>query len=311
MLSLTTLHCRHVKCSIKCLIEMSSFNTIISAYSRCGYAEEACSMFLDMRNCGFRPTPITVSGLLSCDFWNTCEGIQLQALAVKNGLLFADAFVGSALLGFYSRHGCLSESVCAFEDMPRKSIVTFNSMISIFGQHGFAEYSMVLFRELVRTEVPLSEYPFVGVLSGVLSERDLEIGEQIHGLVIKNGFDYNVLVVNSLINMYVKCSGIHTAIKMFEEVPTRDVVSFNTIIGALMKSEKLERVVELFLRMSMDGVLSNQTTFAHVIDSCVGLQNLMCGKSIHANIIKNALECNVVVGSALVDFYAKCDNRED
>ncbi|TXG55064.1 hypothetical protein EZV62_020320 [Acer yangbiense] len=288
-----------------------SFNTIISAYSRCGYAEEAWSMFLDMRNCGFRSTPVTVSGLLSCDFLNICEGVQLQALAVKNGLFFADAFVGTALSGFYSRHGCLYESVRAFEDMPRKSLVTFNSMIYIFGQHGFAEYSMALFRELVKMEVSLSEYSFVGVLSGVLSERDLEIGEQIHGLVIKNGFDYNFLVVNSLINMYVKCSGICPAIKMFEEVPTRDVVSFNTIIGALVKSEKPERAVELFLRMSMDGVLPTQTTFAHVINSCAGLQILMCGKSIHAKIIKNALECDVVVGSALVDFYAKCDNLED
>ncbi|KAK3184031.1 hypothetical protein Dsin_031317 [Dipteronia sinensis] len=288
-----------------------SFNIIISAYSRCGYAEEAWSMFLDMRNCGFRPTPITVSGLLSCDFLNICEGIQLQALSVKNGLLFADAFVGTALSGFYSRHGCLYESVRAFEDMPRKSLVTFNSMISNFGQHGFAEYSMVLFRELANKEVPLSEYSFVGVLSGILSERDLEMGEEIHSLVIKHGFDYNVLVVNSLINMYVNCSGIRPAMKMFEQVPTRDVVSFNTIIGALVKSEKLERVVELFLIMSMDGVLPNQTTFAHVINSCAGLRILMCGKSIHAKIIKNALECDVVVGSALVDFYAKCDHLED
>ncbi|KAL5793664.1 hypothetical protein ACOSP7_002258 [Xanthoceras sorbifolium] len=288
-----------------------SFNTIVSAYSRCGYAEEAWRMFLDMINFGFRPTEFTVSGLLSCDLLNICRGVQLQALAVKNGLFCVDAFVGTALLGFYARHGCLDESVCAFEDMPRKSLVTFNSMISIFGQHGFAEDSMVLFRELVRMEVPLSEYSFVGVLSGFLCERDLEIGEQIHGLVIKIGFDYNVLVVNSLINMYVKCSGICPAIKMFEKVPTRDIVSFNTIIGALVKSEKLERAVELFLRMSMDGVLPSQTTFAYVINSCAGLQILVGGKSIHGKIIKNALACDVVVGSALVDFYAKCDNMED
>ncbi|KAK2665845.1 hypothetical protein Ddye_004419 [Dipteronia dyeriana] len=98
---------------------------------------------------------------------------------------------------------------------------------------------------------------------------------------------------------------------MFKEMPTRDAGSFNTIIGALVKSEKPERAVELFLRMSMDGVLPNQTTSAHVINSCAGLQISICRKSIHAKIIKNAFECDVVVGSALVDFNAKCDNLED
>ncbi|KAK2665844.1 hypothetical protein Ddye_004418 [Dipteronia dyeriana] len=108
-----------------------------------------------MRNYGLQPTPVTLSGLLSCDFLNICEGIQLQALAVKNGLLFVDSFLGTALSCLYSRHVCLSESVCAFEDMPRKSLVTFNSLISIFRQHGFAEYSMVLFREHVNEEAQL------------------------------------------------------------------------------------------------------------------------------------------------------------
>lgn len=290
---------------------MVSFNSIISAYSRCGYIEEALRMFLDMRNCGFAPTQFTLGGLLSCDLLIRVEGLQLQALVTKNGLFSADVFVGTALLGFYGRHGRLDEAVCVFEDMPRKNLVTWNSMISTFGQHGFVEDCMFLFRDLVRTKVPLSECSFVGIIHGLSSEQDLELGEQIHGLVIKNGFDYEVLVVNALVDMYVKCAGICPAEKILQDAPIRDAVSWNTIIGALVKNENFGKAIELILRMFMDRVFPNQTTFVYIINSCAGLQIPNCGKSIHAKIIKNALACDVFVGTALVDFYAKCSSLED
>lgn len=287
-----------------------SFNSIISAYSRCGYVEDALRMFLYMINRGFEPTQFTFGGLLSCASLNPVEGAQLQASVLKNGLFCADAFVGTALLGLYGRHGCLDEVVSVFEDMPRKSLVTWNSIVSIFGKHGFVEDCMFLFCELVRSEVALTESSFVGVIHGLSNEQDLEFGEQIHGLVIKNGFDYELLVANSLVNMYFQCAGIWSAEKMFKDVEIRDVVSWNTIIGALAESENFGKALELYLRMSVDIVFPNQTTFVYVINSCAGLQNSILGKSIHAKVIKNALECDVFVGSALVDFYAKCDNLE-
>ncbi|XP_031248343.1 pentatricopeptide repeat-containing protein At3g58590-like [Pistacia vera] len=287
-----------------------SFNTIISSYSRCGYVGEAWRLFYDMRNCGCRSTQFTLGGLLSCDLLDLCKGVQLHALIVKNGLFIADAFVGTALLGLYGRHESLHEAVCAFEDMPKKSIVTWNSIISIFGRYGFVEDCIFFFRDLVREKIPLSEGSFVGVLSGFICEQYLGSGEQIHGLVIKNGFDNEVLVVNSVINMYVKCMHVSSAEKMFE-LNVGDVVSWNTIIGALVKNGKPEKALEFFLRMSSDQDFQNGTTFVYVINSIAALQIAVSGKSIHAKIIKTGLECDAFVGSALVDFYAKCDNLED
>lgn len=290
---------------------MVSFNTIISSYSRSGYVEEAWRIFNYMRNCGFWSTQFTLGGLLSCDLIDFCKGVQLHALIVKNGLFTADVFVGTALLGLYGKHGIFDEVVCAFEDMPKKSLVTWNSIISFFGRYGFVEDCIFFFCDLVREKISLSEGSFVAVLSGFISEQYLESGEQIHGLVIKYGLDNEVSVVNSVINMYVKCMCICSAEKMFEEVKVGDVVSWNTIIGALVKNEKPEKALEFFLRMSEDQECPNDTSFVYVINSCAALQIPGYGKSIHAKIIKNGLECHVFVGSALVDFYVKCDNLED
>ena len=286
-----------------------SYNTIIGGYSRNESVEEAWNLFCDMRRYGFEPTSHTFAGLLSSASLKLSRGFQLQALMVKSGLFHADPYAGAALLSLFGRNGCIDELVCAFEEIPQ-NLVTWNTVISLFGNYGFAEDAMFLFRELMRTGAGLSECSFVGVLSGFASEQDLELGEQIHDLLIKYGFDCEVLVINSLINMYVKCSGICLAEKMFETGCVRDVVSWNTMIGALVKNDRPSQALELFLKMSVVGVVPNETTFVSVINSCTSFQILGFGEFIHAKVIRNKIESNVFVGSALVGFYAKCDKLE-
>ncbi|KAL5570994.1 hypothetical protein UlMin_020591 [Ulmus minor] len=272
-----------------------SYNTVIGAYSRCGYMGEAWKLFSEMRGCGFEPTQFTFGGLLSCGELDACNGGQLQAMVVKNGLFCGDAFVGTALVGLYGRQGWLDEAVCVFEDMSCKSLVTWNSMISLLGNHGF---------------VALSEFSVLGALSGFSREEDLRFGEQIHSLIMKFGFDYEVTVVNSIIKMYIQCGGIYLAEKLFEEKPIRDVVTWNTIIGAAAKSDRPERGFQHFLKMSIVGVLPNTVTYVSLINSCTSLEIPFYGDLVHAKIIRNGFGYDVTVGSALVNFYAKCDNLE-
>ncbi|KAF7142022.1 hypothetical protein RHSIM_Rhsim06G0133500 [Rhododendron simsii] len=250
-----------------------SYNTMIGCYSRCGDADEAWKLFSEMRLCGYEPTQFTFRGLLLCQSLDLYRGFYLHALVLKSGLLYPDAFA-VPLLGLFGKHGCLDECLKAFEDMPQKNLVTWNTMISLFGHHGFAEESIVMFREIMKMEWALTEYSYVGVLSGFLWERDLELGEQVHGLLVKNGLVCKVLVLNALLNMYVKCSGPCIAEKVFGEASIRDVVSWNTIIGAVTKSERPAKALELYLKMCLDGVWPNRTTFVSVINSCSALVDL-------------------------------------
>lgn len=287
-----------------------SYNIVIGAYSKCGFVEEAWKMFLEMRGCGFEPTQFTLGGLLSCEALDLCQGVQLQALAVKNGLFVVDAFAGTALLGLYGKQSRLEEAVWTFEDMPSKSLVTWNLMISLLSHNGFVEDSIFMFCELIKTGASLSELSFVGLLCGFSCKQDLEFGEQIHGLVMKMGFIREVTVINSFISMYVKCAGIYWAEKMFEEVVVQDVVSWNIIIGSAAKSERHGKALELFSKMFTLGVLPTTITYINLLICCTGLSIRFIGESIHTKIIKNSFESDVYVGSALVNFYAKCSKLE-
>ncbi|KAK7270552.1 hypothetical protein RIF29_23776 [Crotalaria pallida] len=285
-----------------------SYNTIITAYSRCGYVDDAWNLLSDMRGGGFVPTQHTLTPFLSCESLNLSQGLQLLALSVKSGVFVADAFVGTALLGLFGRHGCLDEAFFTFEDMPHKSLVTWNSMLTLLSRNGAVEDCKVLFRALVRMGIALSEGSFVAILTGLIgAEHDLEHGEQIHGLMTKCGFDHEIIAVNSLIAVYLNCKAMFLAKRLFEQIPVQNVVSWNMIIGALAKNERPLMAFELFSNMLSRGLEPSQATFVAVLYSCISLENSVHGESVHAKVIRSGFESDVVVGTALVDFYAKCD----
>ncbi|CAI9088987.1 OLC1v1023464C1 [Oldenlandia corymbosa var. corymbosa] len=151
---------------------------------------------------------------------------------------------------------------------------------------------------------------YSGFLSGFVGNSCLELGEQVHGLVMKFGFKDSTLVSKSLINMYAKCGEICLTEKCFNEVAAKDIVSWNTMIGVMAKSKRPEKGFVTFLRMCEDGTIPNETTFVSVLSSCSRLRNPSFGEFVHAKVIKRGAESDIYVGSALVDFYGKCDKSE-
>ncbi|XP_021750823.1 pentatricopeptide repeat-containing protein At3g58590 [Chenopodium quinoa] len=284
-----------------------SYNALMSAYSRNEQVDDAWELFSCMWICGFRPTQFTVGGLLSCSSLDLKRGFILHGLMLKNGLLFAEPHAGTALIGMFGRHGCIDKAVRVFEDMPHKSLVTWNSVISLLGYHGFMEESMLLFREMMRASYKLSEGSIVGLLSGFTGEKPQELGQQVHSLVIKTGLTHEVSTSNSLLNMCVKCMNFSLAVKMFEEMPFRDVVTYNTLIGPLARSDSPGRGLELLCHMLCEGILPNKTTYVGAINCSANLRIQLCGDYVHSKVIKNSMKNYVSVGSALVDFYGKCD----
>ncbi|KAK6143837.1 hypothetical protein DH2020_024185 [Rehmannia glutinosa] len=289
-----------------------SYNTMISCYSRDGFLQEALGLFAEMRRCDFKPTQFTFGSLLSCHWLDVFEGMQLQALIEKTGLFYVDAFAGTALLGMYGRHECcLDECLGIFEIMPKKNSVTWNVMISIFGQMGYLEDCILMLSELMMMSpaVGISECTFVNLLSGLEQVDDIRLGEQIHGLVIKYGFDDVAPVYNCLINMYAK-SGL--AEKMFGYAPVKDIVSWNTLISAMANSDRPSKALDIFQKMcTSTGLSPNETTLANMLNSCSKLHNLSYGECIHGKMIKKRFESHVYTGSALVTFYAKCDKMQE
>lgn len=188
-------------------------------------------------------------------------------------------------------------------------------------------------------------FTFSALFKACTSMGDVGLGRQVHGQVFRiGGFESDLLVGNTLIDMYVKCGMVVCARKVFDEMPERDVISGTSLIGAYAKdgemtvarelfdelpvkdvmvwttmitgyaqNAKPKEALELFEKMQSCGVEADEFTLVGAISACAQV-----GSTKYAMWIKDLAEKsghgpvgNLVVGSALIDMYSKCGRVEE
>ncbi|KAI7999428.1 Pentatricopeptide repeat-containing protein [Camellia lanceoleosa] len=94
----------------------------------------------------------------------------------------------------------------------------------------------------------------VNVIKACIHLGKISIGRLIHGFVIRGGFIYDSFVGNSLIDMYSKCHDIESALKLFREMPRRNVVSWNSLLSGIVSNENYSEALLLFESMWKAGI---------------------------------------------------------
>lgn len=135
--------------------------------------------------------------------------------------------------------------------------------------------------------------------------------QQLHAYILKSGFLSNVFVSTGLMGFYKNVDSFNDADKLFDEIPTPSVVSWNSLISGKVKSGKCVQALELFLDLERSRVYASAYSFTAALAACSQLGLLSLGESIHSKIIKCGLECRVVVGNCLINLYGKCGSLED
>lgn len=118
---------------------------------------------------------------------------------------------------------------------------------------------------------------------------------------------------NSMVNANVKVGLIDVARKVFDEMPERNVISWSCMINGYVRCGEYKEALVLFREMQMvevNGVRPNEFTMSIVLSACGRLGALEHGKWIHAYIGKCGMEVGVVLGTSLIEMYAKCGSIE-
>ncbi|KAL2926759.1 hypothetical protein RDABS01_028625 [Bienertia sinuspersici] len=162
-------------------------------------------------------------------------------------------------------------------------------------------------------------------------------GEMVHGQVIKRGFDGVLQIRNSLIHMYGCCGVIQNALKVFEVMLERDLVSWNSMLNGIVKADNMRIahklfdampeknvvswnimmsgyleehnpgvVLKLFREMMRRGLSRNDTTIVNVLVACGRSARLKEGASVHAFLVRRLWNLSLIMNTALIDMYSKC-----
>ncbi|XP_057833238.2 pentatricopeptide repeat-containing protein At3g24000, mitochondrial [Cryptomeria japonica] len=325
---------------IRCGYESNVFvmNTVIGMYSKCGRLHDACELFdkmpqRDVVSWAAIIAVFTENGLLwkasqflkqmqlvgvesksaiyasilagCAKVGSLGQGMEIHHNITESGFL-SDILVENTLINMYAKCGDIQKAQKVFENMPQRNVVSWNTMIVGYAQHGLSDKSLEMFKQMHLEDVNPNSATFASILTECAKMETLEQGVEIHKKIIESGFLPDVIVVTALISMYAKCGSMQKAEELFKEMPQHNVVSFNAMIVGYDQNGLVDKSFELFRQMQAAGVKPNSATFASVLPACAQTGNLDQGKEIHKIIIESLMLSDIVVVTSLIDMYAKC-----
>ncbi|KAL2549051.1 Pentatricopeptide repeat-containing protein [Forsythia ovata] len=289
-----------------------SWVSLIAGYCQYGENEEGLRIFLRTLRMGVKVNEFSYGSVLgACAALEMLEvGMQLQGLAVKCGIVM-DQYVVTGLVNFYAKCGELELACNAFREADEPPLTAWTALIGGCVQLGKDRQAIVLFRKLLSTGLKPSEQTLASVLGAFANEKEVMGGTQLHGIIIKLGFDAFIFVCNAVLDFYAKSDHLEESLKTFWEMDAHDIVSWNALIDGCVKSGHYEEAIRFIRNMSLEGFNPNLYTYSSLLGMCGDLPAIQWGKQTHCCVIKPGFDSNVVVGSALVDMYAKCGQLDD
>ncbi|XP_010504096.1 PREDICTED: pentatricopeptide repeat-containing protein At3g53360, mitochondrial [Camelina sativa] len=255
--------------------DTASWNVIIAGLANNGYANEAVSVFSQMRNSGFIPDAISLRSLLCAQTkpMALCQGMQIHSFIIKCGFL-GDLSVCNSLLSMYTFCSDLYCCFNLFEDFRNNAdSVTWNAILTACLQHEQPVGMLRLFKLMLVSECEPDYITMGSLLRGCVEISSLKLGSQVHCYSLKTGLVLEQFIKNGLIDMYAKCGSLGQARRIFDSMDNGDVVSWSTLLVGYAQSGFGEETLILFRDMKAAGIEPNHVTFVGVLSACshVGL----------------------------------------
>ncbi|KAH7423042.1 hypothetical protein KP509_12G036800 [Ceratopteris richardii] len=208
----------------------------------------------------------------------------------------------------YAKCGALEKAQEAFDGFPIKNIVSWNALIAGYVQHNRCREALNCFKCMQGQAIAPDKVTFSCILKACGSIAALDKGQELHAELLKRGLlEHCVVVGNALIDMYVKCGHLAKAREVFDELPTIDVITWTTLMTGYVLEGHGEEALRLYERMKETTCLPNAATFLGILKACSSMQAVQQGLQVHSEIISDgSLEKDMVVGTAIIDMYAKC-----
>ncbi|XP_021812651.1 pentatricopeptide repeat-containing protein At2g13600-like isoform X1 [Prunus avium] len=212
-----------------------SWTVMISGYVKNQKFMDALDLFLLMLKSGALPNHFTFSSVL--DACAGCSslimGQQVHSSILKLGTP-EDVIMSTSLVDMYAKCGDIEAAFCVFGFMPRKNLVTWNSIIGGSARHGLATRALDKFERMIKCGVRPDEVTFVNVLSACGHGGMVEKGEKLfNSMKAKFGIEPNVEHYACMVDLYARAGNLEEAEKLIQWMPFQpDVVIWVALLGA-------------------------------------------------------------------------------
>eukprot|EP00250_Pteridium_aquilinum_P021348 c25097_g11_i1 orf=2-610(-) len=153
---------------------------------------------------------------------------------------------------------------------------------------------------------PPSVEDFVYILQKCRKDKILENGVRLHTYMRDHGLEAHRSLGNYLVPMLVDVGRINDAQEVFDRLAYRNEYSWNSLLTGYVKCGKSQHALSLYQKMQDDSLHPSGHTFVALLNACAKLRDEKNGRELHTEIVRKGLERDFLVGSTLVNMYAKC-----
>ncbi|KAJ7545313.1 hypothetical protein O6H91_09G114700 [Diphasiastrum complanatum] len=246
-----------------------TWNAMIAACSQNGHCKEALELLNQMDCDGIAPNQITyLCALDACASLAVLdEGQKIHASISEDGYE-GEVAVANALINMYGKCENLDAARSVFNRMPNRDVVSWNAMITACSQNGHGKVALEYFYQMQLHGISPDRVTYICALDAASSIAALDKGQEIHSAILREGYEGQVIFGNALVSMYGKCGSLEDARIVFNQMPQRDVISWNSMIAVFAQNGHGEEALDAFDQMQRDGFEPDHVTFLSVLAAC-------------------------------------------
>ncbi|PKI63973.1 pentatricopeptide repeat-containing protein At3g09040, mitochondrial-like [Punica granatum] len=302
--------CSALKCGLEVFEQMPhrnlfSWTLLLSGAVQVGELELGLVLLSDMTRHRFLPNEFALgSALKICIDLSAFEmGMSIHGYAVKIGVE-RNPFVGSSMLNFYSRLGSIEEAEAVFCSVNNPDTGCWNAMAGAYADCGLGLKAVELVSLMQAKGVHLDEFTFANALKGCSLVGYDNYGRELHGLIVCSELGFSTSISNTLLHMYLKTGRKDSALKVFNMMHEKDIITWNTMFSSVRDDAR--SLVHLFHKFMSMEMKPNSITFSILLRRCGDISDLSLGLQFCCLVLQSGLFSDSKVTRSLINMFSNC-----
>ncbi|XP_062092138.1 pentatricopeptide repeat-containing protein At4g25270, chloroplastic-like [Humulus lupulus] len=232
------------------------------------------------------------------------HGSRIHRLIPRN-ILKRNEGLSSKLLRLYASCGCVEDAHQVFDEMRKRkntSAFAWNSLISGYTELCQYEDALALYFQMEEEGFEPDRFTFPRVFKACGGIGSIQIGMAVHRHVVRLGFADDGFILNALVDMYGKCGDIVKARRVFDQISSRDSVSWNSILTSYIHHGLFLQALDIFRRMIQKGYRPDSVAASAILSRVTSLK---LGVQIHGWAVRQEVGWNLSIANSLIVLYAK------
>ncbi|KAG8068490.1 hypothetical protein GUJ93_ZPchr0005g14802 [Zizania palustris] len=224
--------------------DVVAWSAMLSCYAQAGDCEGAVYLFIKMAIQGMKPNEYTISSVIdacACPSAGVDQGRQFHAISIK--YRYHDAIcVSSALVSMYSRKGNIESARIVFERQRDRDLVSWNSMISGYAQHGYSMKAIETFQQMEAAGIEIDGITFLAVIMGCTHNGLVAEGQHYFDSMVR---DHKISPTMEhyacMVDLYSRAGKLDETMSLIGDMPfPAGAMVWHTLLGACRVHKNVE-----------------------------------------------------------------------